>query len=145
MGLYGPPRTKGCNFLSELRDRFRLCGSNWCVAGNFNITRFQGEKAPQGRATRLVRNFDDFIEGGVWFDLPMLNGKFTWANSRARSSIDSFSLLRMVRDVWGVLANGGPESHFKSLAFNLSSGIQKMGPSPFHFENLWLKHPSIKA
>lgn len=48
-GIYGPPRTKGgSNFLNELGELFGQCGSNWCVASDFNITYFQGEKFPQG-------------------------------------------------------------------------------------------------
>lgn len=39
-----------------------------------------------------MRRLNEFIEGVKLFDLPLLNGKFTWVNCRARSRIDRFLL-----------------------------------------------------
>lgn len=94
MGVYGPPGIRGRDqFLTEMGDLFGLCGPIWCVAGDFNMAWSQVKQELQGRRTRSSRKFNDFIEGGDWFDPSFLNGRFTWANSRTKSRTDRVLLL----------------------------------------------------
>lgn len=60
------------------------------VAGEFNVVRSINEKASDGRITRFMRMFNKFIDDRGLFGPPLAGSKFTWANSRAATRIDSF-------------------------------------------------------
>lgn len=73
-----------------MKDLYGYCGLSWCVAGDFNVVRSPDEKASGGRITRFMRMLNKFIDDSGFFDPPLVGSKFTWANWRAATRIDSF-------------------------------------------------------
>lgn len=95
-----------------------------------------------------MRRLNEFIEGVKLFDLPLLNGKFTWVNCRARSRIDRFLLssdwLDLLKEVGQVAGLRVTSDHWLVIQLILTFSCHKWGPCPFCFENMWLQHPSFK-
>lgn len=60
------------------------------MAGDFNVIRSPEEKTSRGRITSSMRSFNKFIDDSGLVDLLLVDGKFTWANSRAATRIDRF-------------------------------------------------------
>ncbi|KAM2378505.1 hypothetical protein ACFX1X_044959 [Malus domestica] len=83
-GVYGPCKNRERReFWEELAGLYGMCGSRWCVGGDFNVVRFINEKSNRGgRLTKSMRNFNDFIQETELKDLDLLNAQFTWSNLR---------------------------------------------------------------
>lgn len=80
-------------FWEEVAAVYGLCGSTWCIAGDFNVARFIGEKLKSNRITRIMNEFDSLIRDLELKDPLILNGRYTWSNFRevpVRSRLDRF-------------------------------------------------------
>ncbi|RVW93092.1 Transposon TX1 uncharacterized 149 kDa protein [Vitis vinifera] len=123
-GVYGPSvKVEREEFLSELGAIKGLWNEPWCVVGDFNMIRFPSERS----------------QGG---------GMFTWSggfNNLLKSKIDRF----LISEDWeahfqgciqGVLAR--PVSDHSPII--LDGGGMRKGPTPFRFENMWLKEEGFK-
>ncbi|RVW20876.1 Transposon TX1 uncharacterized 149 kDa protein [Vitis vinifera] len=95
----------------------------WCLGGDFNNTLYQGERSRQGRITSNMRRFAHIIDDLGLVDLPLQGGVFTWSGGLNNQSW-ARRLPRPVSDHFPILLEGG--------------GLRR-GPSPFRFENMWLK------
>ena len=68
-----------------------LGGGLWCVLGDFNAVRRRRERRGVGNmssnssANCEIREFNEFVESLELLDIPMLNRKFTWYSSGAKS------------------------------------------------------------
>ncbi|BFG19399.1 hypothetical protein CerSpe_056730 [Prunus speciosa] len=81
--IYGPCRQRERNrFWEELADLYGYCGDMWCLGGDFNVVRFSVEKSNEGRVTKSMRDFNDFIQDTNLRDPNLLNASFTWSNLR---------------------------------------------------------------
>ena len=120
----------------------------WCIGGDFNASIFPSESNRGGRFTQAMRHFAFVLDDLGVRDLPLQGGPFAWSggnNGQAMSRIDRFlvsgdwesyflrvtqsTLLRQVLDHFPILLDGG--------------GITP-GPSPFRFENMWMKAEGFK-
>ena len=95
-----------------------------------------------------MRRFSEVVEELDLRDLPLQGGSFTWSgglNNRSKSRIDRF----LISEEW--------ESHFQGAVQTvlarpvsdhapvlLDGGGMRRGPSPFRFENMWLKSEGFK-
>ncbi|RVX03382.1 hypothetical protein CK203_019920 [Vitis vinifera] len=90
-----------------------------------------------------MRRFADVIEELQLKDLPLFGGPFTWsgrANNQTLSRLDRF----LVNEGWDCRFSHSRQNvlprpvsnHFSIL---LEGGGLRNGPSPFRFENMWLK------
>ena len=95
-----------------------------------------------------MRRFSEVIEDLELKDLPMVGGPFTWtggANNQSFSRLDCF------------LVNEGWDSHFGDarqfvlprpvsdhFPLLMDEGGLRRGPTPFRFENMWLKVEGVK-
>ena len=110
----------------------------WCVGGDFNIIFSQRERSRQGRITSAMRRFVQIIDDLGLVDLPLQEGMYTWSggpNNQSWARLDQFSCVlqrRLPRPV---------SDHFPVL---LEGGVIRRGPSPFRFENMWLKFEGFK-
>ena len=74
-GVYGPIANKDREGLwLELGAIRGLWNVPWCVAGDFNITRFIEERSGGSRQTGGMRRFSDVIEDLELRDLPLQGG-----------------------------------------------------------------------
>ena len=82
-GIYGPPSvcSRG-EFWDKLVGLSELCGSKWCLGGDFNIVRNIGEKRNSSSNTYSMRIFDELIRELELMDPPLNNHQFTWLNFR---------------------------------------------------------------
>lgn len=67
--------------LREIKDRF--AGDRWCIAGDFNAVKKDGErKGTNFCANRLeLFEFNDFIDSCNLIDVSVCGNKFTWFNN----------------------------------------------------------------
>lgn len=79
-GVYGPNsyRRRG-EFWDELAGLSSICDQNWCIGGDFNVIRYSHLKSLQGRVTRSMRSFNDFIWEAELKDVALTGAKFTWS------------------------------------------------------------------
>ncbi|RVW35454.1 hypothetical protein CK203_097229 [Vitis vinifera] len=110
--VYGPFTKEERECLWEEIGAIRgLWEDPWCVGGDYNITLFQRERSRQGIITSAMRRFAQIVDEVGLMDIPLQGGVFTWS---------------------GVLTI--------SLGLDwIEGGGLRRGPSPFRFENMWLK------
>ncbi|RVW42423.1 Transposon TX1 uncharacterized 149 kDa protein [Vitis vinifera] len=148
-GVYGPfVKVEKEEFLSELGAIKGRWNEPCCVAGDFNMIRFPSERSRGGRLSPSMRRFTEVIEELELRDLPLQGGMFTWSggfNNLLKSRIDRF----LISEDWeahfreciqGVLAR--PVSNHSPII--LDGGRMRRGPTPFRFENMWLKEEGFK-
>lgn len=73
-------------------------GGAWCIGGDFNEVLNLEEKNDNGRKTRGMRDFSEFIDNQGLRNLPLSSPKFTWSNLLENlriSKLDRFLLFRM--------------------------------------------------
>ena len=87
-----------------------------------------------------MTNFADFISEQGLIDLPMVGGRITWSNRRARSRLDRILISTEWEECF-------PEVIQKRLARALSDhfpimlacAMGRRGRTPFRFEKMWLQ------
>ncbi|XP_062093313.1 uncharacterized protein LOC133799309 [Humulus lupulus] len=149
-GVYGPVvYGNRDSFWDELAGLSVICGTYWCLGGDFNVVRRGDEKLNSATITRSMKNFDALIREMNLVDPKLHNGRFTWTNFRQRPiccRLDRFLfsptwtesypfirqevLVRIVSDHCPIVLDSNPPS---------------WGPSPFRFDNSWLEHKDFKA
>jgi hypothetical protein len=50
----------------------------WCIAGDFNVTRFPSDRSGEGSMSAM-RDFSDFVFDQGLIDLPLNGGYYTWS------------------------------------------------------------------
>ncbi|RVW41517.1 Transposon TX1 uncharacterized 149 kDa protein [Vitis vinifera] len=117
-GVYGPFSREDREGLWEELGAIRgLWEEPWCLGGDFNITLYIDDRNRTGRITSAMRRFAQIIDELGLVDIPLQGGSFTWSgglNNQTRARLDRF------------------------LAPLVGGGVRR-GPSPFKFENMWLK------
>ena len=148
-GVYGPVLTNLKEEMWEELGSVRgLWPGPWCIGGDFNASISPTESNRGGRFTQAMRRFAFVLDDLGVRDLPLQGGPFTWSggtNGQTMSRIDRF----LVSGDWESYFNRITQStlprpvsdHFPIL---LDSGGIRSGPSPFRFENMWLKTEGFK-
>ena len=138
------PKRKG-NACGKRFGRLEEFGKSPC---DFNITLFQRERSKQGRTNSAMRRFAQIIDDLGLLDLPLQGGVFTWnggLHNQSWARLDRFLVSPSWLDQFsGVLQSKLPRpisDHFPVL---LEGGGLRRGPSPFRFENMWLKVEGFK-
>ncbi|RVW82549.1 hypothetical protein CK203_047063 [Vitis vinifera] len=104
-------------FMGRVWGDQRAVGGSLCIGGDFNITLFSRERSGQRRISSAMRNFAEIVDDLGLVDLPLQGGDFTWNGG-------------LHNQTWARLDSGG--------------GIRQ-GPTPFRFENMWLKAKDLKS
>ena len=79
MGIYEPTKRETKENLWEDLGAIRgMWGDPWCIRGDFNVLRFQGERYKEGRWTGVMRRFFQIINELELKDLPHQGGVYTW-------------------------------------------------------------------
>ena len=95
-----------------------------------------------------MRRFLEVIEDLELRDLPLQGGSFMWRgdlNNQLHSRLDRF----LVSEDWECYFNEAVQSLLPRLVSDhcpilLDGGGARKGPTPFKFENMWLKEDSFK-
>ena len=95
-----------------------------------------------------MRRFSEKIDELQLRDLHLIGGPFTWRrglNDQVLARLDPF----LVSDDWeghlnGVLQYLLPRPVLDHAPILLDGGVVCRGPSPFRFENMWLKEEGFK-
>ncbi|KAL6314020.1 hypothetical protein AAG906_011754 [Vitis piasezkii] len=120
-GVYGPFTKEAREGMWEELGAVRgIWEEPWCIGGDFNSTLYQGERSRQGRITSNMRRFAHIIDELGWLDRFLVTP--SWLDNF--SGVIQRRLPRPVSDHFPILLEGG--------------GVRR-GPSPFRFENMWLK------
>ncbi|RVX18648.1 hypothetical protein CK203_006606 [Vitis vinifera] len=142
-GVYGPfTKVEREGMWEELGAIRGLWGDPWCLGGD-NITLFQHERSSQRRISSAMRRFAQIVDDLELVDLPLQGGEFTWSgglNNQAWARLDRFLVSPSWLDQFSGVTQGRlsrPTSdHFPIV---LEGGGVRRGPTPFRFENMWLK------
>ncbi|WKA02253.1 hypothetical protein VitviT2T_020466 [Vitis vinifera] len=143
-GVYGPFTKEEREWLWEEIGAIRgLWEDPWCVGGDFNITLFQRERNRQGRISSAMRRFAQVADELGLRDIPMQGGVFTWSggpNNQSWARLDRFLVNTSWLDQFSsVLQSRLPRPLSDHFPVSLEGGGLRGGPSPFRFENMWLK------
>ena len=114
----------------------------------FNSILSPKERSRGGSLNSDMRRFSKVIEDLELKDLPLLGGLFTWSggvNNQSLSRLDRF----LVNEEWDCRFNGSrqcvlPRPIFDHFPILLDGGGLRRDPSPFRFENMWLKVKGFK-
>lgn len=91
LGVYGPNDDVSRRLLwKELARVYSWWNLPWCVARDFNVTCFPGERLGVGVSVGAMKDFSDFISDLGLMDYPMVGGHVTWSNNW---SIQSWSRI----------------------------------------------------
>ncbi|RVW13169.1 Transposon TX1 uncharacterized 149 kDa protein [Vitis vinifera] len=143
-GVYGPFIREAREGLWEELGAVRgIWDEPWCLGGDFNSTLYQGERNRQGRITPNMRRFAHIIDDLGLVDLPLQGGAFTWSgglNNQSWARLDRFLVSPSWLDKFsGVNQRRLPRPVSDHFPILLEGGGLRRGPSPFRFENMWLK------
>ncbi|RVX21782.1 Transposon TX1 uncharacterized 149 kDa protein [Vitis vinifera] len=143
-GVYGPFIREAREGLWEELGAVRgIWDEPWCLGGDFNSTLYQGERNRQGRITPNMRRFAHIIDDLGLEDLPLQGGAFTWSgglNNQSWARLDRFLVSPSWLDKFsGVNQRRLPRPVSDHFPILLEGGGLRRGPSPFRFENMWLK------
>ncbi|WJZ87793.1 hypothetical protein VitviT2T_007145 [Vitis vinifera] len=149
-GVYGPFTKEDRDCLWEELGAIRgLWEEPWCIGGDFNVILSQRERSRQGRLSGAMRNFAQTVDDLELIDLPMQGGIATWSGGRNNQSwarLDRFLVTQQWLDMFSGVAqcrmHRPTSDHFPIL---LMGGGLRRGPTPFRFENMWLKMDDFKG
>ncbi|RVW17209.1 putative mitochondrial protein [Vitis vinifera] len=106
------------------------CGGWVCLdlhrGGDFNVVLSQRERSSQGRISGAMRRFAQVVDELELLDLPLQGGVFSWSGAEITKHGQDWIDSSCLSAGW---INGG--------------GLRR-GPSPFRFENMWLKVDGFK-
>ena len=148
-GVYGPvKRSKRELFWQELGAVKGLWGGPWCIGGDFNVVLSPNDKNSDCRLSYSMRRFMEVLNELGLRDLPLQGGPFTWRgglNNQRMSRLDRF----LVTADWEIQFSNVTQSILPRPVSDhcpmmLDSDGIKSGPSPFRFENMWLKLAGFK-
>nr|CAN71342.1 hypothetical protein VITISV_002439 [Vitis vinifera] len=143
-GLYGPSKGRERRELwEELATVKGLWNDPWCIAGDFNVVRFQVETSNGRQMSNTMREFSGFIDEFELVDPPLGGGAFTWSAGEGgslKARLDRF----LFSGDWEELVSGAmqmllPRPVFDHCPILLDCGGMRTGKNPFRFENMWLK------
>ena len=148
-GVYGPFNKKDRECLwDELGAVKGLWGDPWCVGGDFNVILAQGERSRQGRVTPAMRRFAQVMDDLELIDLPLQGGSFTWSgglHNQAWARLDRFLVSpRWLDQFSNVTQKRLSRPISDHVPITIEGGGKRRGPSPFRFENMWLRMEGFK-
>ncbi|RVW57235.1 hypothetical protein CK203_099693 [Vitis vinifera] len=120
----------------------------WCLGDDFNVILSQRERNSQGRLTGVMRRFAQIVDELELHDLSLQGGVLTWSggrNNQAWARLDRFLVTHNWLDHFsGVVQSRLPRPTSNHFPILLMGGGLRRGPSPFRFENMWLKVDGFK-
>ena len=120
-----------------------LWGDPWCLGGDFNAIRAPRERNREGSFTHSMRCFSQVMDELELKNIPMQGDLFTWKggpNNGRMARLDRFLITEEWDCQFGkVTQRILPRPISDHSPILLEGGTWLNGPSPFRFENMWLK------
>ncbi|KAL6336207.1 hypothetical protein AAG906_011089 [Vitis piasezkii] len=147
--VYGPFTRKERESMWEELGAIRgIWDDPWCLGGDFNVTLSQRERSSQGSLNGAMRRFAQVVDDLELLDLPLQRGVFSWSegkNNQSWARLDRFLVTQSRLDLFrGVVQSRLPKPTSDHFPILLKGGGLRRGPSPFRFENMWLKVDGFK-
>ena len=141
-------RSKREMFWEELGSVKGLWEGPWCIGGDFNMVLSPNERNAEGRLSHSMRRFTKVINELGLKDLPLQGGPFTWRGGHNNQRMSRLNRFLVTAD-WesqfsNVIQCTLPRPVSDHCPVTLDSEGIKSGPSPFRFENMWLKFKGFK-
>ncbi|RVW50774.1 LINE-1 reverse transcriptase-like [Vitis vinifera] len=148
-GVYGPCNRKEREELWEELGAIRgIWEEPWCFGGDFNVTLSQRDRSKQGNLNGAMRRFAQVVDDLALIDLPLQGGVYSWSGGRSNQTwarLDRFLVSQDWLDIFrGVVQCRLPRPTSDHFPILLKGGGMSRGPSPFRFENMWLKVDGFK-
>ncbi|KAJ9691474.1 hypothetical protein PVL29_013603 [Vitis rotundifolia] len=148
-GVYGPCNRKEREVLWEELGAIRgIWEEPWCLGGDFNVTLSQRDRSRQGSLNGAMRRFAQVVDDLGLIDLPLQGGVYSWSGGRSNQTwarLDRFLVSQGWLDIFrGVVQCRLPRPTSDHFPILLKGGGICRGPSPFRFENMWLKVDGFK-
>jgi len=127
--------------LKEIRQK-EPCNS-WCILGDFNSIRSEGERKGINRVSgnmREMQGFNNFIDSMKMVDIPCIGRKYTWyrPNGKAKSRLDRFLTTFEWLQHWpGCKQYVLDRLIYDHCALVLKSNVADWGAKPFRFLDIW--------
>ncbi|XP_068503620.1 uncharacterized protein [Phaseolus vulgaris] len=134
--------------LSSIKTTHQKCP--WCFIGDFNVVRRTNErkgKSTRGSQTSEIRLFNEFIEGNLLLDIPIVGMKYTWfkANGSAKSRLDRVLVSEEWIQKWPMCKQYiQPREVSDHCAVIVKSMLKDWGPQPFRSIDAWLMESNFK-
>jgi len=118
----------------------------WCMLGDFNSVRSEGERKGVNRVSgnkREMQGFNNFIDELEMVDIPCIGRKFTWyrPNGKAKSRLDRFLTTFEWLQHWPGCKQYVLDRQISDhCALLLKSNVVDWGPKPFRFLDIWQDH-----
>ena len=148
-GVYGPvKRNKREMFWEEMGALKGLWEGPWCIGGDFNVVLSPNERNLGGGLTHPMRRFTEVVNELGLRDLPLQGGPFTWRGGNGNQCMSRLDRFLVSGDWESQFSNVNQRTLPRPVSDHCpvlldSEGI-KSGPSPFRFENMWLKFEGFK-
>ncbi|RVW17300.1 hypothetical protein CK203_069209 [Vitis vinifera] len=148
-GVYGPCNRKERELLWEELGAIRgIWDEPWCIGGDFNVTLSQRDRSRQGSFSGAMRRFAQVVDDLALIDLPLQGGVYSWSggrNNQTWARLDRFLVSQGWLDIFrGAVQCRLPRPTSDHFPILLKGGGMSRGPSPFRFENMWLKVEGFK-
>ncbi|XP_028074640.1 uncharacterized protein LOC114277023 [Camellia sinensis] len=149
LNVYAPNDASIRNILWEILVKLKSIFPNpWCMGGDFNEIRNNGERIGFSRRDKGMKEFNEFINKCELTDLPMLGRKYTWCNAQENekwSRIDRIMLspewlISFKLKLWGL-----PRLLSDHCPLLIRKDERDWGPKPFKFINAWTLHPNFPS
>ena len=134
--------------LSSIKTIHQKCP--WCFIGDFNAVRRTNErkgKSTRGSQTSEIRLFNEFIEGNLLLDIPIVGMKYTWfkANGSAKSRLDRVLVSEEWIQKWPMCKQYiQPREVSDHCAVVVKSMLKDWGPRPFRSIDAWFMESNFK-
>ena len=120
----------------------------WCIGGDFNMVLYPNERNLECRLSHSMRRFSEVLNELGLRDLPLQGGPFTWRgglNNQRMSRLDRFLVTADWENQFcNVTQCTLPRPVSDHCPVMLDCDGIRSGPSPFRFENMWLKYAGFK-
>ena len=139
-----------CNLIDKMqmwedlkKIRYKEPCKTWCMLGDFNSVRREGERKEINGARgnkREMQGFNNFIDELELLDIPCIGRKFTWyrPNGKTKSRLDRVLTTLEWLQYWPGCKQYVLDRQISDhCALLLKSNVVDWGPKPFRFLDIW--------
>lgn len=146
--VYGPSRCPEKEaFLRHLQDIRPASGTKWLILGDFNLIYRVRDKNNRNLNLRLMRRFRTTLEFCEFKEIRLRNRKFTWCNERRHPTLVKLDRF-FCNQEWSLcfedhVLHALSSAHSDHCPLLLSAQVGPRKPTPFRFENIWVRLPGF--
>ncbi|KAK1302928.1 hypothetical protein QJS10_CPB12g00782 [Acorus calamus] len=135
-GVYGPQGELEREMLwSELSTIKEAWDVPWCVARDFNVTRFAEDRNRAGGSSAAMDKFSALLDAEGFLDLTITNHAYTWSNLRKNPALAKFDRILLSED-W--------EEAFPCCVVQGLLQISSKKKVTFRYESWWAECPDVE-